>query len=92
MREIKWYRCSPRNNDCDTDWRDFQIAYVDSMNETKADIPNFDVYTNGTLVIKMVQPTDDGVMFICSAEKYYAERIQNTTILNIAQGDAYICV
>ena len=92
VREIKWYRCSPRNNDCDTDWRDFQIAYVDSMNETKADIPNFDVYTNGTLVIKMVQPTDDGVMFICSAEKYYAERIQNTTILNIAQGDAYICV
>lgn len=85
VREIKWYRCSPRNNDCDTDWRDFQIAYVDSMNETKADIPNFDVYTNGTLVIKMVQPTDDGVMFICSAEKYYAERIQNTTILNIAQ-------
>ena len=62
------------------------------MNETKADIPNFDVYTNGTLVIKMVQPTDDGVLFICSAEKYYAERIQIPTILNIAQGDAYICV
>lgn len=85
VREIKWYRCSPRNNDCDNEWMNFLIAYVDSMNETEADRPNFDVYENGTLVIKMVQPTDDGVMFICSAEKYYARRIPITTVLNIAQ-------
>ena len=29
------------------------------MKVTIADDPDFDIYTNGTLVIKMVQPMDD---------------------------------
>ena len=89
--EIKWYRCSPRNNNCQKDLLNFTIAYVEN-NNTTADKPNFDVFKNGTLAIKMVQPTDDGVMFICSAVKNFIKRDTIPTILNIVKGDPHICV
>ena len=52
--------------------------------------PNFEVYTNGTLVIKKVLPADDGKWFICIAQKTFIGNDNSTTILHIAKGDIYI--
>ena len=62
------------------------------MKVTIADDPDFDIYTNGTLVIKMVQLMDDKKMFICKAQKNLIEMTRFATILNIAKGDVYISV
>ena len=53
------------------------------MTETVADNPNFDVYINGTLVIKKVLPVDDRKMFFCIAWERLMGRKKSTTILNI---------
>ena len=52
--------------------------------------PNFEVYTNGTLVIKKVLPADDGKWFICISQKMFIGKENSTTILHIAKGDIYI--
>ena len=57
VQHIGWYRCS--TDDCEHHWNKFRIAHVKNTKVTIADDPDFDVYTNGTLVIKMVQPMDD---------------------------------
>ena len=54
--------------------------------------PNFDVYTNGTLVIIKALPTDDGMMFKCFAVVNTIGREHFTAILNIVKGDVYISV
>ena len=59
------------------------------MTETIVDNPNFDVYINGTLVIKKVLPVDDGKMFICIAWDRLIGRKRSTTILNITKGNVY---
>ena len=59
------------------------------MTETIVNNPNFDVYINGTLVIKKVLPVDDGKMVICIAWDRLIRRKRSTTILNIAKGDVY---
>ena len=53
------------------------------MTETIVDNPNFDVYINGTLVIKKVLPVDDRKMFFCIAWERLIGRKRSTTILNI---------
>ena len=62
------------------------------MKETIADNPNFDVYTNGTLLIKKVLPVDDGKMFICKTWKTLEGTGGSTTILKIKKGDINIGV
>ena len=62
------------------------------MTETIPNNPNFEVYTNGTLVIKKVLPVDDGKIFICVAEERHIGRKRSTTILHIEKGDVYISV
>ena len=62
------------------------------MTETIPNNPNFEVYTNGTLVIKKVLPVDDGKMFICVAEERHIGKKRNRTILHIEKGDVYISV
>ena len=90
VQHIGWYRCS--TDDCEHHWNKFRIAHVKNTKVTIADDPDFDVYTNGTLVIKMVQPMDDKKMFICKAQKNLIEMTRFTTILNIAKGIVYISV
>ena len=85
VKHIGWYRCS--SSDCEHDWDKFLIAHVQNVTETIADNPNFEVYTNGTLVIKKVLPVDDGKMFICIAEERHIGRKRSTTILYIGKGD-----
>lgn len=48
------------HDDCEHDLDKFWIAHVQNMTETITDNPNFDVYINGTLVIKKVLPVDGG--------------------------------
>ena len=88
VKHIGWYRCS--TDDCAHDWDKFRIAHVQNMRVTIPDNPNFEVYTNGTLVIKKVLPVDDRKMFICIAQKTLIGRERSTTILHIAKGDIYI--
>ena len=90
VEHIGWYRCS--TGDCAHDWDKFRIAHVEKVTETIADNPNFEVYTNGTLVIKKVLPVGDGKMFICIAEERHIGRKRSTTILHIDKGDFYISV
>ncbi|XP_066024247.1 uncharacterized protein [Pocillopora verrucosa] len=93
LKDIDWYHCSPglEKDGCDKGGKQFLIAQVRNMREKITYNPNFDVYTNGTLVIKKVLPTDDGVMFICSARVRFLRKESFTTILNIAKGmDLYM--
>ena len=83
---ISWYRCS--TYDC---WDQFMIAHVNNK-ETIADDPNFNVYTNGTLVIKKVLPVYDGNNFICRVTEMHLWRKTTATILHIAKGDVYSSV
>ena len=87
VKHIGWYRCS--TDDCAHDWDKFRIAHVQNMRVTIPDNPNFEVYTNGTLVIKKVLPVDDRKMFICIAQKTLIGRERSTTILHIAKGNIY---
>ena len=93
LKDIDWYYCSPglEKDGCDKGGKQFLIAQVKNMREKNTYNPNFDVYTNGTLVIKKVLPMDDGVMFICSARVRFLRKESFTTILNIAKGDVYMC-
>ena len=93
LKDIDWYHCSPnlKRDGCDRGGKQFVIAQVRNMREKKTYNRNFDVYTNGTLVIKKVLPMDDGVMFICSARVRFLRKESFTTILNIAKGDVYMC-
>ena len=90
VKHIGWYRCS--SSDCEHDWDKFLIAHVQNVTETIADNPNFEVYTNGTLVIKKVLPVDDGKMFICIAEERHIGRKRSTTILHVDEGNVYTSV
>ena len=90
VKHIGWYRCS--KIDCEQHWDEFLIAHVQNMTETIPNNPNFEVYTNGTLVIKKVLPVDDGKIFICVAEERHIGRKRSTTILHIEKGDVYISV
>ena len=94
FKHIDWYRCSPnlKKDGCDSDGKTVLIVQVKFTRETKVYNRDFDVYTNGTLVIKRVLPMDDGEMFVCSAFVRYIKRANFTVILNIAKGDAYISV
>ncbi|XP_058973173.2 protein sidekick-2-like isoform X1 [Pocillopora verrucosa] len=83
VKHIGWYRCY--TDDCANDWDKFRIAHVKNMRVTIPDNPNFEVYTNGTLVIKKVLPVDDRKMFICIAQKTLIGRERSTTILHIAK-------
>ena len=62
------------------------------MTETIPNNPNFEVYTNGTLVIKKVLPVDDGKIFICVAEERHIGRKRSTTILHVDEGNVYTSV
>ena len=90
VKHIGWYRCS--RIDCEQHWDEFLIAHVQNMTETIPNNPNFEVYTNGTLVIKKVLPVDDGKIFICVPEERHIGRKRSTTILHIEKGDVYISV
>mgnify|MGYP000114421428 CR=1 FL=1 len=90
VKHIGWYRCS--TGDCAHDWDKFRIAHVQNMRVTIPDNPNFEVYTNGTLVIKKVLPVDDGKMFICVAEERHIGRKRSRTILHVDEGDVYTSV
>ena len=57
------------------------------MTETIADNPNFNVYTNRTLVIKKVLPADGEKMFICISEEKHIGRKRSTTILHVVKDD-----
>ena len=89
FKYIDWYRCSPnlKKDGCDSDGKTVLIVQVKFTRETKVYNRDFDVYTNGTLVIKKVLPMDDGVKFICVAKKDYVGRKTWITILNITKGD-----
>ncbi|RMX59446.1 hypothetical protein pdam_00015662 [Pocillopora damicornis] len=76
VKHISWYRCS--SHDCEHDWDRFLIAHVQNMTETISNDPNFEVYTNGTLVIKKVLPEDDGKM--PAGEDNYRIRYPNSII------------
>ena len=88
VNSVGWYCCS--SYDCENHWDKFLIAHVKNMRETIADNPNFEVYINGTLVIKEVLPMDDGKMFICIAKEKFIGKKRFTTILHIAEGNIYI--
>ena len=91
VKDIGWYRCT--TNDCEHEWDKHRIAHVQNMRETISDNPNFEVYTNGTLVIKRVLPVDDGKIFHCSAETNTKTHISSTTRLSITKGDnCYIII
>ena len=90
VKHIGWYRCS--RIDCEQHWDEFLIAHVQNMTETIPNNPNFEVYTNGTLVIKKVLPVDDGKIFICVAKERHIGIKRSTTILHIEKGDVYISV
>ena len=87
VKKIDWHRCS--TYDCKNELLKTQIARVQNMRVT-IPCPNFEVYTNGTLVIKKVLPADDGKWFICIAQKMFIGNDNSTTILHIAKGDIYI--
>ena len=89
-KHISWYRCS--TYDCQHYRDSIRIAHVNNVKETIANDPNFNVYTNGTLVIKKVLPVDDGKKFICRVQKMYLWRKTAVTILHIAKGDVYSSV
>ncbi|XP_022785117.1 immunoglobulin superfamily member 10-like isoform X2 [Stylophora pistillata] len=83
VKDIGWYRCT--TNDCEHEWDKHRIAHVQNMRETISDNPNFEVYTNGTLVIKRVLPVDDGKVFICIANRKYVGKKQSNTNLSVAK-------
>ena len=85
VKYIGWYRCS--TDDCEHDWDKFRIAHVEKVTETIADNPNFNVYTNRTLVIKKVLPADGEKMFICISEEKHIGRKRSTTILHVVKDD-----
>ena len=88
VKKIDWYRCSTYH--CKNELQKYRIALVQNMSVTVPD-PNFEVYTNGTLVIKKVLPADDGKWFICIPQMMHVGRERSTTILlHIAKGDIYI--
>ena len=93
LKHIDWYRCSPnlKKDGCVNDGKIVLIAQVKNMTDKGAE-PNFDVYTNGTLVIIKALPTDDGMMFKCFAVVNTIGRERFTAILNIVKGDVYISV
>ncbi|XP_066024245.1 neural cell adhesion molecule 1-like isoform X4 [Pocillopora verrucosa] len=87
LKHIDWYRCSPnlKKDSCANDGKMVMIAQVKFMREREVFEQNFDVYTNGTLVIKKALPMDDGIMFKCSALVRSIGRENFTAILNIAR-------
>ena len=85
VKYIGWYRCS--TDDCEHDRDKFRIAHVEKVTETIADNPNFNVYTNRTLVIKKVLPADGEKMFICIFEEKHTGRKRSTTILHVVKDD-----
>ena len=85
VKYIGWYRCS--TDDCEHDRDKFRIAHGEKVTETIADNPNFNVYTNRTLVIKKVLPADGEKMFICIFEEKHTGRKRSTTILHVVKDD-----
>ena len=85
VKYIGWYRCS--TDDCEHERDKFRIAHVEKVTETIADNPNFNVYTNRTLVIKKVLPADGEKMFICIFEEKHTGRKRSTTILHVVKDD-----
>lgn len=90
VEHIGWYRC--RTADCESKWDNSRIARVERMRKPIVDNPNFDIYVNGTLVIKRVMAVDDGKIFICKAKRNLTGVETSTTILKIAKGDVYMSV
>nr|XP_058957466.1 immunoglobulin superfamily member 10-like [Pocillopora verrucosa] len=82
VKRIDWHRCS--TYDCKHELDKSRIARVQNMRVTIPD-PNFEVYVNGTLVIKKVLPADDGKWFICIPQKMFIGKENSTTILHIAK-------
>ncbi|XP_022807654.1 contactin-6-like [Stylophora pistillata] len=82
VKDIGWYRCS--TDYCEHEWDKHWIAHIQNTRETIAYNPNFEVYTNGTLVIKVL-PVDDGKVFICIAHRKYVWKKQSYTILSVAK-------
>ena len=89
VTDVGWYRCS--SDDCEHDWDKFKIAYVENMTEAIPSNPNYEVYINGTLVIKKVLPVDNGKIFICMAKEKLVRNEMSTTILHIDEGNIYMC-
>ena len=87
---VGWYRC--RTADCESKWDNSRIARVERMREPFVDNTDFDIYVNGTLVIKRVKAVDDGKLFICKAKRNLTGVETSTTILKIAKGDVYMSV
>ena len=97
LKHVSWYLCSsnPEKDGCDSDGKTILIAQVRSTGGKKhKNVPDqkFDVYDNGTLVIKEVIAEYDGKMFLCSAWVDLKERDSFAAILNIAEGDVCISV
>ena len=94
LNRIKWQRCTPnlKKDGCDSYGQKVPIAEVVRMSTNVTNRQRFDVYINGTLVIKKVLPVDDGEMFICYAWILYVQIKNFTAILNIAKGYAYLSV
>ena len=90
VEHIGWYRC--RTADCESKWDNSRIARVERMREPFVDNTDFDIYVNGTLVIKRVKAVDDGKLFICKAKRNLTGVETSTTILKIAKGDVYMSV
>ena len=90
VEHIGWYRC--RTADCESKWDNSRIARVERMRKPIVDNPNFDIYVNGTLVIKRVIAVDNGKLFICKAKRNLTGVETSTTILKIAKGDVYMSV
>ncbi|RMX59452.1 hypothetical protein pdam_00015665, partial [Pocillopora damicornis] len=88
VEHIGWYRC--RTADCESKWDNSRIARVERMREPFVDNTDFDIYVNGTLVIKRVKAVDDGKLFICKAKRNLTGVETSTTILKIAKGDVYM--
>lgn len=95
LKHVDWYLCSsnPEKDGCDSDRKTIaQVRSKKGKKQKKVPDQKFDVYDNGTLVIKEVIAEYDGKMFLCSAWVDLKERDSFVAILNIAEGDVCISV
>ena len=97
LKHVSWYLCSSNleKNGCDSDGEMVLIAQFKTRRGGKRKNvldQNFDVYDNGTLVIKEVIAKYDGKMFLCSATVDFIERDSSPAILNIDEGDVCIYI
>ena len=97
LKHVNWYLCSSNleKNGCDSDGEMVLIAQVKTRRGGKRKNvldQNFDVYDNGTLVIKEVIAKYDGKMFLCFATVDFKGRNSSPAILNIDEGDVCIYI